>query len=189
MRNIFLYLLLISILILLIVNLIPLKKNINLNSNHEKNLTLELYTNQIITESIRNNSVKISIEDNKEILNKLQMYSSVNKPVLILTFSAFSCKSCVDFSRKKVHEHFDNFILNNRAVFIVSNFENYNVLRNESVTIMKFDNLGIPLEETNQPFFFILHNGVAQNIFVPDKEFPIFTDIYLNELRKKYFLN
>lgn len=151
----------------------------------EKNLSMELYINQLITEAVKNENILLSYNNNF-LENHFQKFEK-NTPLLILRYSKFSCKSCVDFSKQKISEHFNSKNLNNKVLYIVSDYENKESHKDERVIHLRNQTLGIPLEDTNQPFLFVLKNNTVQNIFIPDNSFPFFFDNYLNELIRQYF--
>ena len=58
-------------------------------------------------------------------------------------------------------------------------------LQNNLINIEK-KRIGLPLEKTFVPFYFILEDGKAKSIFIPDKSFPEYTDYYLKLINIRY---
>lgn len=188
MKNVNLFVILIALIICFILLVYSLLLKKNMFSNNKNNLTMELYVNQLITESLINNNIEVSFDTNKESSEYFLKYN-ITEPLLVLRYSAYSCKSCVDFSRKKVQEYFSEKNLKDNVLFLVSDCKQCNISIDEKVILLHNKKLGIPIEETNQPFLFVLKNNVVNNIFIPDIEYPIFVDIYLKEVIKRYFEN
>jgi hypothetical protein len=142
----------------------------------------ELYVKQNIVEDVINNNFYIDIFDKKEIFSVQS-----NKPILVYRHSAFNCDVCVNFGNSKIEEHFPDFKKNSDLLFVISDYPPEHYSSHINALDLKKNKLGLPIENANQPFYFVLINNCIRHIFIPDKSFPSYTDIYLQEVKKRYF--
>ncbi len=150
--------------------------------------TQELYTKQNVSESVINNNIPIRIQQDFFLYSdgkKADLLSS--KPILVYRFSALSCSTCVDFGKNKIQDYFSDYKNSPDLLFVASGYpSNYQVDLKNFLNIGK-NSLGLPLEQTNLPFYFILIDGIVQQVFIPDKSSSEYTDIYLEEIKRRYF--
>jgi|GEM_PF-69726 len=114
-------------------------------------------------------------------------------PVLVLRCSMFNCSVCINFVLDKLKTHFKDYATNNRILLI---YDDENMRVSETMFgklpyVTKDRHvLGLPLEDANLPFFFILNNDMKTKLFfIPEKGMPILTDEYLSIIKKRYFKN
>ncbi len=107
--------------------------------------------------------------------------------ILFFRFSGNFCDGCNEFVIRKLQEHFDNFSHNDKIVLLGKNInprlkENYN---GKKVLSYKNDYLGLPFEELDFPFMFVIdENRLVKMIFLPDKTFPGYFDSYLKFIKE-----
>lgn len=114
---------------------------------------------------------------------------SKDKPVLIFRYSALNCDACIEYGKQKLKEHFDNYEENPFIKRVVSNYPSISEDNKENLIDLKKKNMGLLLENSNLPFFCILKGNQIIHVFIPDKGFPKYTDLYLKEIKSRYFEN
>lgn len=108
------------------------------------------------------------------------------KPLLICYFSSMSCGGCVSYAISKLEEVFPD--MDNSPVYFVACNYNQKTRFNQKNTILwnrRKDVLSV--DETNSVCYFILLDGIVHHLFIPEKKYKNYTDIYLSEIRKRYF--
>jgi len=192
MKRIIEIVLLIVILIISgLVLVLQIKKNEILPNDKIKSemLNLDLFTKQSIYEAVINNNKDLKFSEKLIFNHKLDKDFSVNRPVLVFRYSAYNCNVCTEFGIKKLEENFSDYKNNADLLFILSDFPLDNKIEYSNFIDLNKERLGIPLENANLPFFFMLIGGHVQHVFIPDSNLPEYTDIYLKEVKKRYFDN
>lgn len=141
------------------------------------------YLQENLFESIVNNNSFIH-ENVTNIIN--YSIDTQIKPVLICRFSSLSCKSCVNFIEKKIKQHFTN-IDSEPILFIEFEGGKESYLNGIRCINIESNKIGLSIEETNLPFLFLLIDNKVQHFFLPDINFPEYTDLYLQNIKKRYF--
>ncbi len=116
---------------------------------------------------------------------------------LVFRYSELNCHECIDAEINalvKNKEKIKNIVFiayyqNTRDLFVFhENFSNMG-LTNIKMYYAKNENLLIPIEKLNAPYYFCVNaNLVMTNFFIPQKEKPKLSDTYLNYTTKN-FLN
>jgi hypothetical protein len=154
------------------------KNDRDLESLKSEQTSLDNYVKGLLFESIGNDGL---------IVNVSQRTAS-EKPVLVFRYSAFNCGSCVKFGMNKLAEYFEDSTSNSDLLFVQSDFpEKGKVMYRNSVDLGR-TKLDIPVENSNQPFFFLLTDNRIDHVFIPDDRFSEYTDTYLQEMKTRYFL-
>ncbi len=117
----------------------------------------------------------------------------VNKPVLVLRCSVYNCPACVHHIVNKLKEHFSDYT-KNPSIIVIYDSENMryskDICEKTAYVTNKRNILGLPMENRNMPFLFILDKDMkAKMFFIPDKGMPELTDEYLSILKKRMFSN
>lgn len=133
------------------------------------------------------NNLYESLHNDRQILDIPEL--QFDSPVFVCYYSAMTCQSCVDYAKSKVTEHLLNDNDGLRVFFIASGF-NDKVRFNERNTI-RWNRKGhiLPIGESNSVCYFVLWNKTVFHTFIPESKFGNYTDIYLKEIKKRYFLN
>jgi hypothetical protein len=157
--------------------------------------TESFYMNELIKASIENECIKLNnpiIYYGNDIEEKFQFFDLVNDDCLVLRFSGEACNVCVDFILEKIRSRFDDFRDNKHILLVGSNLnarvkEDY---YGRNIISYVSDNLGIPFEEYNIPFMFIVNaDRTCKMLFIPEKASPELTDFYLDTVKERYFSN
>ncbi|GHT08207.1 hypothetical protein FACS189432_01020 [Bacteroidia bacterium] len=143
----------------------------------------QFYYEQNIYAAVENNDISINV-------TPIQNQINYNQPTLVCRYSANACSICIDFAIDKLNEFFPDSENNTLPVLIIvsdlSSDKKIKKYSNKTINIAK-NNLEMPIEETYLPFYFIMYQGKAQQIFIPEKNYPKYTDTYLKAIKKRYF--
>ena len=94
------------------------------------------------------------------------------------------------FAIGKIKQYFPDLFYSNKIILIGSETDprlNDNFY-GKQIYSFSSTNLGFSLEKGGIPFFFIIDkNGKVEMIFIPDHSVPVYTDKYLDVIKKKYF--
>lgn len=108
------------------------------------------------------------------------------KQKIVLRFTEFNCSTCVDeditllikFIKEIGEENVIIFATFNNLRNLLSFKENHKL----RIHIFNIDELNLPIEQANVPYFFRLDNFLSiSKVFVPQKEIPDLTEIYFNK--------
>jgi len=115
------------------------------------------------------------------------------KELLIFRYSEVNCMACVEKEIVNLRDFIDRNDIklvviasytNDRDLFL---FKRVNKIPKYIIYNIKEGALNLPVENINLPYYFILDsNYKANNLFVPDKNFPERSLKYLNSVVKKY---
>lgn len=150
----------------------------------------EMFLYNMIFESVANEG--ISITQDKYLLIESEVKrlgGNPQKPMLFFKYSRYDCPPCVDFAFNELEKAFNHKLDSVTQLFTLTT--NYSkkikgkIYRNIPLGSEK---LGIPLDKGEIPFLFILNKGRIENIFIPDTNFPEYTEFYLKEVKKRYSL-
>ena len=138
-----------------------------------------------------NVAMKIKGSDSNEIL----LGNVVGeRPKLIFRFSELNCTTCVDSQFYMIKKYQQIVGASNIIILTSSNSERNAFLFNRDehlqcpVYSVPFDELGLPIEDLNIPYYFIVDKDLtAKLIHIPAKELPLFTDEYFSVLIKRFF--
>ncbi len=147
-------------------------------------LDFDLYFRQSIYEMFVNNEMIIV---NKPAVTKINSFVTNKGPLLVYRYSAFNCNECVEFGHNKLKEYFPDYKSNPNLLLMISNFPTKDTISYNKVLNLDKVHLGLPIEAENHPFYFVLNEGRVHHVFVPDKNFSEFTDLYLETIKKRYF--
>lgn len=168
--------------------LLKLEKNTTNNTKVEQmkseKFVFELYMKQLIQESIISNCNFIN-NNSIELLNQ----SQINEPTLVYRYSALGCNECIEYGNKKLEAYFKNYKNNKSILFVISDYvpKFNNEIQYTNYLDLQKNKLDIPIEDSNIPFYCILYNNCVSHIFIPDKNYPEYTDLYLQEIKRRFF--
>lgn len=169
------------------------KQNSNCLSEriNQKNIDIKIFQNQV---SKYYSNELLNIKNCKLYLNNKPLILSnkfFDKPVLVFRFSIFNCSECVHFALNKLKQNLHDFATNDRIILI---YDDNNMRVSESMFgkmpyVTKERNImGIPMENSNIPFMFILDTEMkVKHFFIPEKGMPELTDEYLSIIKTRYF--
>lgn len=111
--------------------------------------------------------------------------------ILVLRFSEFNCSACVDLLTNQIKESFVDYLTNPKIILIYDSETMrlpQNIFERPVFLTPKKNLLGLPMENFNTPFMFILDKDIkAKQFFVPEKDMPELTDAYLRIIKKRFF--
>ncbi|MFT3737654.1 MAG: hypothetical protein QM786_02750 [Breznakibacter sp.] len=115
----------------------------------------------------------------------------VEEPVLVFRYSIFNCSVCVIFALDKIKEHLSGYEGTNRIIYIYDEerLKQPNITPKANTYLSQNRQvLGLPMEQKNNPFFFLLTKDMKADLFfVPEKSMPTLTDEYLKIVKKRFF--
>lgn len=171
-----------------------------LNKKLEKNKSEVLtYEHNFIKEK-ENDYLKL--DSNLELIN-VEGRTVLAKDVLktnslIFRFSELNCEECIDAEIDVLLGNQDKF---KKDVILIAYYQNqrdlfvfYKEFQKKGLTNIKMflspeKGLDIPIDKINMPFYFCVNsNLIMNNFFIPQKEKPIFSQVYL-DYTSKNFLN
>ena len=153
------------------------------------------YFNELYKSSITNESVDLInpvIYIGNDTANKMNLFDLVRGKCLVFRFSGEACNLCIDFVINKLKSTFSDFAENDRILLIGSNINERVKEKYYGKQIISFvsQNLGLPFEEYNTPFLFIIdRDRITKMFFIPEKSLPELTDIYLKNISERFFSN
>ncbi len=199
MKKYFIISLLLCLNVMLLVKLYSLKGNLTKSefllqkkaSNYK--LALELMMNR--ERLIYLNHKECFVGDNylyNETGSKINFRTlSKSRPVLVFRYTELSCNACVDVEMFNLTKYW-NVKTNIHPIIMTSYEDKSNLYMFKRVNRVEFEmyntlnsKLPIDVEEDNIPYYFVLYpNGKVDNVFIPDKTLPQFTDQYFKIIEK-----
>lgn len=147
-----------------------------IESSDDERFMESMYIHDNILSSIRINNQTVDLEDLK-----------FKSPKLICFYSAQTCESCVQFATKKIKEYFSDIDTNSNVLFVAFNYSDKIKLKQKNVLKLGKRRTGTDLDDLMHVCYFIIQNGEIEHFFIPEKNYPDFTDLYLKEIQRKYF--
>lgn len=134
-----------------------------------------------------------------KLKNEITLSSIIaDKRKLVLKFSPQNCYPCIEFSMSCL-EKFALSIPNikERLLIIISdaNYREYQAISNSlqsdiPIYLSKDTTLSTILKEENTPFIFVMDERLyMDDLFIPIKELPNYSDLYFLYMKTKYFRN
>ncbi len=165
------------------------QQNTTVNKPEKRSYHQDIYIHQHLYEAVQNDNTAIVLPGTENAMYpsiKNLVDSSHKKPVLVCRFSSLACQICIDHMITIMEEHFKDYDTNPQIRFVASDYNPQMRLPvNNAMNIQK-ERLGLPAESSSLPFLFVLIDGEANHLFIPDKEFPEYTETYLKEIKKRY---
>lgn len=111
----------------------------------------------------------------------------LSKRKLFFYFSEYTCSSCILSIRNMLREIFTDEEINKYIVYISP--DSPSRLRNKyyesPLLTFQEQRLGLPIEEKDTPFFFVLGEDLRiQYLHIHNRALPFLTNIYLQEMKK-----
>lgn len=114
------------------------------------------------------------------------------KTKIVFYFSENNCDACV----LKIFEQLSNQNMLDNNLLVVAAYKKDKLLKlfkktnhiNTPVYRIISGNLGLPIEQKDIPFLFIMDNDrTSKLLFIPEKSYPTLTDEYLKTVKKRFF--
>jgi len=119
-----------------------------------------------------------------------KLFSLLKQKTLVFRFSGKFCSACNMFAIDRIKQYFPDLFYSNKIILIGSETDprlNDNFYGKQIYSFSR-TNLGLSLEKGGIPFFFIIDkNGKVEMIFIPDHSLPVYTDKYLEFIKRNYF--
>ena len=128
-----------------------------------------------------NLSLSITNDGSSTNLKDLQFEA----PKLICYYSSQACGGCITFATQKIKEFFPD--TNPNILFVTSGFNEKIKFKHKNLLNLGMRKMGLDLEDAMFVCYFILNNGQVEHLFIPEKTYSEYTDLYLKEIQKRYF--
>lgn len=153
-------------------------KQVRDSGNNDSEIWMErMYVENNIYETIRNQNCSLLLPDN----------ISGKDTILVCYYSALSCGTCVDFAMAKIEEYFPNSDEDSRILFIAYDFNEKVSFEKKNTIKLLSRKTELPINENTSVCYFVLTHGVVEYLFIPEKSYETYTDIYLTEIKNKLF--
>lgn len=155
------------------------------NYGFEKDIKYELFksTMRYSFSKINTKNIYFGTDSTK----KYTLKNITKEPCLFFYFSNNTCSPCVDAAIELVKKNFPDYITNNRII-IAGDLPKR--LRNDCYGKKMISHISVPSNKIDAPFFFILDkNPELIFLHIYDKNDPFMTEIYLNEIKQRFFSN
>lgn len=166
--------------------------NKSLNKNKEQLLTFE---QNFINEKASGN---LELNDNTELVdidgNVILVKEIFKRNSVVLRYSEFNCKDCIEAEinvliKNKLKEEIIliAFYQNRRDLFVFREEFKKRGLNSTKMFLLPDRGLNIPIEKLNMPFYFCIDSNLTMtNFFIPQKDKPKLTEVYLNYTFKNF---
>ena len=140
------------------------------------------------------NQLYLSIIDDSTPINNLLIKEYLHKwdlstePVLIINYSTFSCKSCMDFLLHGLEKVFPNYASNSQILFVASGYKTEPQRKYGNTVYLSYgENMDLDSEESNEPFLLMCIEGRVFHVFTPSSSYEELYETYLTAVKDKYF--
>lgn len=171
--------LIITLLILFMLNNYNTQKSVNNELSDDKLMFMShIYT------SVSNDNLYIK---NQKLNNYIKNKNYENENILVIRYSRYSCKSCIDFVLNYLSKYIPNFKENPKILFIISDCnENSPKEFINTIILNKGELLNMPAEELRIPLLFVINNNIIKHVYMPDTSQKDIMGIYFKELLNRY---
>lgn len=180
------YVLSFQLLLLIVIVLVSLATRYSVSSLREL-ISKDLADKRFMESMYIQDNILSSIKSNGQMtdLNELLFES----PKLICYYSSQTCEGCVSFATQKIKEFFPDTDADPNILFVAANFDEKIKLQHKNLLKLGKHKTGTYLDISMHVCYFILQNGKIEHLFIPERNYSEYTDLYLKEIRKKYFEN
>ncbi len=162
----------------------------------KKKPTLEDNYEQVLAEKIKisesdNGNLKVKNQGfffGNDSLIKIPLKNFVSKKKIFFCFSKNTCTPCVEKTIEILKNIFPDYKLNERIVFISPDYEKRfrNNCYGKKLLTLEYSKFGIPIEDTEAPFFLILNNQlVIESIHIVNNLNFLKTEMYLQKIAQR----
>jgi len=164
------------------------KLNLYLKKNHDK------FYNEKQNENLKlNGNTKLITIDRDTILLK----NIFKKNKLVIRYKQSNCRVCINAELDVLSK---NASLISDEICIIASYDKFRGVFTEKRKLLKKglkdveiyllkEELNIPLEKQNTPYYFYTNsNLIVSNLFIPEKENPQLSNIYLKFFIKNYYV-
>ena len=125
--------------------------------------------------------------------NMINIRDIAKNDKLVFRYSEMNCNVCVD-SQLVVLKQLCELIGENKIIIITTYVNALNMAKFKRINQIKppiynliGEGLGLQIDSLNMPFYFTLtKDGIITNVFIPEKEYPKSTQLYIKTI-ERYF--
>lgn len=112
--------------------------------------------------------------------------------ILVIRYSTYNCESCVEFQINSIKPFVNKLKSNNIIIISDENRRSIKMFKEKFgfryPTYFMKGNLIEYIDERNEPYFFVIDKSLhTRLLFIPHKESPELTNIYLNTIVDRFF--
>ena len=134
-----------------------------------------VYMQDNITASIIGNGFPVDIEN-----------CHFTSPKIICYYSAQSCAACINYAKEAIKKHFPDPQNDSTIVYLATNYPaNYKFKEKNTINLGR-KKLNLPIETVDRVFFFVIDDNRVEHIFMPERQFDEYTQLYLKQVYKRY---
>lgn len=139
-----------------------------------ENFIEEMYIQDNIAVSILCNNVSIKLDEFKS-----------ERTRFICHYSSQSCAACVNYAKQCIKDIFRE--QSSDIVYLVSDYALNEKFKDKNTINIGRKKLGVPLDDANLVYYFIIVDNRIEHVFIPDKNYPNYTESYLKQIKQRYF--
>lgn len=132
---------------------------------------------------IQDNIVASALCDNSPVdIEELKSTSSQ----IVCYYSSQSCAACVNYAKQAVRNVFSNVGEEYAVLYLASEFSQDEKFKEKNTINLGRKKLGLPLDNTNLVYFFVIADNKIVHLFMPDKNYPEYAESYLKKIKERY---
>lgn len=151
--------------------------SVNKNDDENERFMEEMYIQDNITLATSCNGLPFNLKN----LN-------TDSPKVICYYSAQSCGKCINYAKTMLKETFPNAEQDSTVLYVVTNYRENEKFKEQNTVNIGRKKLGLLVDDANLVCYFIVYKGLVENVFLPEKNYEKYTNTYLEQIRKRYFL-
>lgn len=134
-----------------------------------------IYMQDNIAAAVQCNGLPICLQNNQ-----------FKSPKIVCYYSAQSCEVCINYAKKMIEEYFPESYNDSLVLYLAAKYPaNYQFREKNTINIGK-QKLNLPIEDTDRVFYFVIENDLVEHIFMPERQFDGYTQVYLKQIQKRY---
>jgi peroxiredoxin len=165
----------------------------NNNDNYVVENIIERGIEQYKSEGARLKNLSVKDEEN----NELRLFDLIKDTCLVFRYTDLNCDVCVEKSIEFINSYLEKIGTSN--ILVLSSYDNprdlytfkrLNKLKFKIYNLSNSKYLGLPIDELNVPYFFILApDGLINCLYIPEKSMPQQSASYFETVYARYFSN
>lgn len=113
---------------------------------------------------------------------------NTDSPKVICYYSAQSCGRCINYAKTRLKEVFPNANKDSTVLYIVTNYRENEKFKEKNTINIGRKKMDLLLDDANLVCYFVAYKGKVENLFIPEKNYEKYTNTYLEEIQKRYFI-
>lgn len=151
--------------------------SVNKNDDENKRFMEEMYIQDNITLATSCNGLPFNLKN----LN-------TDSPRVICYYSAQSCGKCINYAKTRLKDVFPNANKDSTVLYIVTNYREKETFKEKNTINIGRKKLDLLVDDANLVCYFVAYKGIVENLFIPEKNYEKYTNTYLEQIQKRYFI-